>query len=108
MKHTVSLNQNTLFRRLYYRGKNVSSPILVLHFMPQKLGVNRLGITVSTKIGKAVVRNRLRRLIKEAYRQLEPAIPVGYDFVIVARQAMLGADYSGILKTLEGLFKKLC
>ena len=74
--------------------------------MPNGLNVNRLGITVSKKVGNAVKRNRIRRHIFEAYRLNEQKLKVGYDFVFVARCSAVGADFSHYLVNLEKFFTK--
>ncbi len=60
-------------------------PALVTYVMKNRAGFCRIGITTSKKIGNAVQRNRARRVIREAYRQLAPQISGGYDIVFVAR-----------------------
>ncbi len=85
MKHTVSIKENHLFQRLYSRGKSAASPSLVLYVRRSGRRGNRLGITVSTKVGKAVVRNRVRRRLKEIYRLHERELILGVDLVLVAR-----------------------
>jgi ribonuclease P protein component len=85
MQNTISLRLNKDFRRLYGRGKSLVSPTVVIYLMKNRFGKNRLGITVNKKNGGAVLRNRVRRILKEAYRHLEPNIKLGYDFVLVAR-----------------------
>ena len=68
MKDTVSLKLNHEFRRLYNKGKSAVSPCLAVYCRKNRLGKNRLGLTVGTKVGKAVIRrNRTRRRIREAY-----------------------------------------
>ena len=67
MEHTVSLKLNHVFRRLYGRGKSAVNPCLALYCRRNNLGYSRLGLTVGVKLGKAVVRNRTRRRIREAY-----------------------------------------
>ncbi|OQB13257.1 MAG: Ribonuclease P protein component [Firmicutes bacterium ADurb.Bin193] len=106
VKNTVSLNQNTLFKRLYYRGKVEHSPILIMHSMPNGLGYNRFGITVSKKIGKAVKRNKVRRRIYEAFRLYEPSIKKGLDIVIVAKASALEADFERYYRVIGGMIKK--
>ncbi|MDD3767148.1 MAG: ribonuclease P protein component [Eubacteriales bacterium] len=106
MKNTVSLKQNTLFRRLYYRGKVQHSPILVLHSMPNGLSYNRFGITVSKKIGKAVKRNKIRRRIYEAFRRYEPLLKPGFDIVIVARASAFDAKFDHYCKYIGAMLKK--
>lgn len=81
----VTINKNVDFRRVYARGKTVASPVLVSYCLKNRTGVCRIGITTSKKIGGAIERNRCRRIIKEAYRHLEPLCDGGWDIVFVAR-----------------------
>ena len=74
---------------------------MVLYYIPNRLKVNRLGITVSTKIGHAVVRNRMRRLVREAYRSEEQRCKVGYDLVVVVRSGMLNSNYRKICYSMH-------
>lgn len=80
-----TLKENKDFRRLYYRGKTQASPVLVTYAMKNRKGRNVYGITTSKKIGGAVDRNRARRVIRVAFRNLEPKINGSWDFVFVAR-----------------------
>ena len=80
-----TLKENKDFRRLYYRGKSEASPVLVTYAMKNRRGGCFYGITTSKKIGGAVERNRARRVIRAAYRSLEPKINGSWDFVFVAR-----------------------
>ena len=102
MKNTVSLCLNYRFRQLYSRGKSQVAPRLVVYAGKNrcKNGENRLGITVSTKIGKAHVRNRVRRKIREAYRLSEERIKQGHDIVVVARSRASSARYEDIERDL--------
>ena len=81
----LTLKQNADFRRLYYRGKSASDPVVAVYAKKNRMDRNRIGITVSVKIGNAVTRTRARRVIREGYRSVEKRLPVGYDFVFVAR-----------------------
>ena len=85
MLHTVVIKENHIFRRLYHRGKYQAHPLLVTYALKNRLPVNRFGITASKKIGGAVERNRAKRVIRAAYRQLEPQLPLGWDIIFVAR-----------------------
>ena len=85
MKRTVTLKENCDFRRLYGKGKSFQSPALVSYVMKNRAGICRIGITTSKKIGNAVERNRSRRVIRAAYREIEDRINGNYDFVFVAR-----------------------
>lgn len=80
------LKQNSDFRRAYGRGKSYSDPALVTYVLKNnRAGICRMGITTSKKIGNAVERNRCRRIIRAAFRELIPQLKSGYDFVFVAR-----------------------
>ena len=81
----ISLNLNTQFRKLYQKGTSHVSPSVVMYAKRNGLPFNRLGITVSKKIGKAVVRNRAKRRLREIFRTNLPNMKQGYDFVLVAR-----------------------
>lgn len=80
-----SITRNNDFRRIYSRGKSYVSPALVVYVMKNRSNNIRVGITTSKKIGNAVQRNRSRRIIREAYRELAPNIKSGYDLIFVAR-----------------------
>ena len=100
MKFTVPINENRQFVRLYNTGRSQVGSFLVLYYKGNGRNINRLGITVSKKIGKAVVRNRARRLIKESFRLHEHEIKKGYDIVIVARGRMNGARFASCERAL--------
>ncbi|MFV0518630.1 MAG: ribonuclease P protein component [Lachnospirales bacterium] len=106
MKNTDSLKKNNDFRRVYNKGKSIANRQLVMYFMPNRQKLNRLGISVSKKVGNSVVRSRVTRLIKESYRLNEDNFEVGYDIVIIARNTMLGLDYWQTEKSLMHLFRK--
>jgi ribonuclease P protein component len=96
MRHTVSLRQNREFRSLYARGKNAAGVYLALYARRNRLGVTRLGVTVSGKLGGAVKRNRIRRRLKEAYRLQEERFFKGFDIVIVARSKAIDAEFTAL------------
>ncbi len=85
MEKIVSICNNNDFRRAYAKGKSFVSPFLVVYVRKNCMGLTRVGITTSKKVGNAVLRNRSRRVIREAYRQLSPRVKPGYDLVFVAR-----------------------
>ncbi len=104
MRYTTSMNKNFQFRRMYRSAKSMSDKYLVLYYRKNRGQENHLGITVSKKVGTAVVRNRIRRLIKENYRINEERIVQGYDFVVVARSKAANADFYTIRSSLLSLF----
>lgn len=85
MKFSVSMKKNHDFRRLYAKGKSLATPSLVIYYRRTGRDFNQLGITVSTKIGKAVQRNLIRRRLREIYRLNEERLSVGLDIIVVAR-----------------------
>lgn len=107
VEHTVSLKFNHVFRRLYGRGKSAVNPCLAVYCRKNNLGYSRLGLTVGVKLGKAVVRNRTRRRIKEAYRIHEGAFFPGYDIVVVARVRAAHSRYRELERSLLSLADKL-
>ena len=77
---------------------------MVVYCRRNRLGENRLGYTVSVKLGRAVVRNRIRRRLREIYRLNAPALKSGYDLVIVARSRCVEAPYAA----MDSAFLKAC
>ena len=104
MKKAVTLKENWEFRRLYQKGKSAVGPAMVIYCKKNKLDRNRLGITVSTKLGGAVIRNRARRRLREIYRLNLPSLKKGYDFVLVARSKAVDGSFSA----MDQSFKRLC
>lgn len=96
----ISIKENSDFKRLYYRGKSVVKKRLVLYYRKNRFSETRLGITVSPKVGNAVTRNRIRRLLKENYRISED-ISIGYDIVVVARKSAAFSSFDDIGKDLK-------
>ncbi len=81
----TTLNRNADFHRIYRRGKVYTNPALVSYVTKNRAGICRMGITTSKKIGNAVERNRSRRVIRAAFRAVEPQLSSGWDIVFVAR-----------------------
>lgn len=88
------LAKSAQFSAVYEQGKFWANDLMVLRAMPNGLGNSRFGFVVSKKVGNAVVRNRVRRLLREAVR-LNPVEP-GWDVVIVARKRAAGGRFQGI------------
>ena len=85
MKKVTILNENRDFIRLYKRGKSQVSPVLVTYVMKNRYGTTRIGMTATKKVGCAVERNRCKRMIRAAFRELPIYADCGYDIVFVAR-----------------------
>jgi len=105
MKYSSSLKLNHIFQRLYHT-KGVADGYLVLYARKNRTEGNRVGITVSKKLGKAHIRNRTRRRIREVYRLNEEAFLTGWDIVVVARSKAVDAEFSRLTKSYLSLAKK--
>lgn len=104
MKKDVTIKENRTFRRIYSKGRSAVTPFLVLYCRPNGRQHNRLGITVSTKLGGAVVRNRARRRLREVYRLAQPDLKQGYDCILVARSRAVNGPY----QKLTAAFYRAC
>lgn len=107
MKYAESLKKNYEFRIVYRKGKSLANKHLVLYKYRNNKTNNRVGISVSKKVGNSVVRSRVTRLIRESYRLNEEHIEKeGWDFVVIARSAAKGASYEEISSALINLLKQ--
>ena len=100
-----SIKKTSEVSKVYKNGKSYADRHLVMYVYPNKLGYSRLGLSISKKVGKSVVRNRIRRLIKEVYR-LNYKTKDNYDVVIIARVRSADASYMDIKKSFRYLIKK--
>jgi len=101
MRDIVSLTRNREFQRVYKKGKSFVSPLLITYVLKNNKNQVRVGITTSKKTGKAVQRNRARRLIRESYRKLSENVQSGYDIVFVSRAKTCGAKMNDILTVMS-------
>lgn len=107
------LKKNVEFRTVYRRGKSFANDLLVLYVLKNRRNIdsnkviyNKVGISVSKKVGNSVVRSRSKRLISENYRLKEENLKSGYDFVFVARTKIKEKNYHNVGKAMDNLFKK--
>lgn len=105
MKFSSSLKLNHIFRRLYH-SSGIANGFLVLYCRPNRTDTNRVGITVSKKLGHAVVRNRVRRRLREVYRLNEELFCPGWDIVVVARSRCVEASFQSLSKAYLALAAK--
>ena len=105
MKFSSSLKLNHIFRRLYHTSGQADA-FLVLYARRNRTEGNRVGITVSKKLGKAHIRNRIRRRIREVYRLNEDMFQPGWDIVVVARSKALEASFDRLTASYLSLAKK--
>lgn len=108
------VKKNSDFRMVYRRGKSTANDLLVLYIFKNRKNVlqnnckyNKVGISVSKKVGNSVVRSRSKRLIFESYRLKQDNIIKGYDFIFVARSKIKGQNYQSVSKAMDNLFKRV-
>lgn len=107
MKYAESLKKNHEFSSVYKNGKSSANRYLVLYKYKNNQAQNKLGISVSKKVGNSVIRSRVTRLIRESYRHNEEMIEKsGWDFVVIARSSAKNATYLEIFNALVHLLKQ--
>lgn len=104
MKGTIKENRDFCYG--YRRGKKVVSRAMVLHYYPNRTGETRLGITVSKAVGKAVQRNRAKRLVRACWQEAKQTIKPGYNVIVVARTALAQMKQRDAMANLEYCLKK--
>ncbi len=95
-----SLRKSILFTQVYTKGKSYANKYLVMYVLPNSVDNNRIGISVSKKVGNSVVRHRVTRLIRESYRLNEKFFDTSFDIVIVARVGAKGRTFDEIESAL--------
>ena len=105
MIFSESLKKNKDFQIVYRNGRSCANRLLVMYVHPNGREKNRIGISVSKKVGNSVVRHRLTRLIRESYRISEEKFRCGFDIIIIARTSARGRDYRSIESALIHLGK---
>lgn len=100
MKHSQSLKKNADFQCVYKNGKSFANKYLVMYVKENDLEINRVGISVSKKVGNSVVRHRIKRLILESYRLHEDAFNSSLDVVIIARTSAKDRSFHEIESAL--------
>lgn len=112
MKYSESLKKTKDFQNVYRRGKSYANRYLVMYVLSNQTEGNRLGISVSKKVGNSVIRHHLTRLIRESYRLHEDMFNSGLDMAVIARVSAKGKSMDEIssallhLGKLQGVIKK--
>jgi ribonuclease P protein component len=102
-----ALTKRRDFELVFKEGANVASKYLVMYARPNELSISRLGLSVSKKIGKAVTRNRVKRLLRESMRKLLEGLPLNYDFVLVARKSSAGRELDEFVHEIRTFLPKI-
>lgn len=105
MKFSESLKKNSDFRRVYRKGHSKADSLFVLYVLPNDLNENRIGISVSKKVGNSVVRHHITRLVRESYRLNEDSFICGYDLVLVARPYARSKSFYQVSSSLLSLMR---
>lgn len=100
MKFSESLKRNKDFQFVYKNGKSYANKHLVMYILENNTKINRIGISVSKKVGNSIVRHRLTRLVRECYRLNEEKFQVGLDIVVVIRVAAKDKNFRDIESSL--------
>jgi ribonuclease P protein component len=106
MERKYRLRLNTDFQRVRQKGNSWANHLMVLCVLPNDLEHSRVGFAASKRIGKAVVRNRVRRRMREAVRLRRDLIAQGWDMVFIARPAIRHANYDEIARAVENLVRR--
>ena len=107
IERSVRLRRSSDVERVYDEGKSWAHPLLVLIVRPNDLGLSRVGVAASRKVGSAVKRNRAKRLLREAARHLYPEFETeGWDVVLIARPNLVEANEMEVERALASLLDR--
>lgn len=100
------LSKTSEFKKVFLKGRRSEGKNAVIFILKNEYSLNRLGVIVKKEIGKAVVRNKVKRRLKEAGRLMGKKLFLGYDIIILAKKNIEKASYFEICHDLESLFNK--
>ncbi len=95
------------FELVFKEGINSAAKYFIIYVKKNGLTYNRLGLSVSKKIGKAVARNRIKRLLREAIRKVSEKIPLNYDFIVIAKKSSSEAKLEDIVRDMRKSLEKI-
>ena len=106
LKRCFSLKRNKQFRQVYRKGKSVACRELVLIYAKNRSDMVHVGFSVGKKLGNSVVRNRVKRRLREAFRPNLPLLLPGFDLIVIARDAARDAPFPSLADSLRYLLRK--
>ncbi len=104
MERRLRLTRNQDFQRLRQDGRVARHPSMIVSYAANNLSHNRYGFITTKQLGKAIVRNRTRRIMRECVRDLHPKLEHGFDIVIIVRPPTVGQPFSIVKRILYELF----
>ena len=106
MRRFPSIKKNDDFRVVYRAGRSYANRLYVMYVKPNELGRNRLGVSVSKKVGNSIIRHRIVRLMREVFRLHATDMKTGYDIVVIARTSDAANGYSESEAAFTSLAKR--
>ncbi len=106
MQRELRLRRSADFERVRSQGRSWYHPLVTISVAPNLLPHNRYGFIASRRLGNAVIRNRIRRVLREVVRHAEPRLKTGFDITCVARNEIVTQPYSTVRDALEDLFQR--
>lgn len=107
LRPSERIRKRTEFVELYRKGRRIRGRYFHLVFQPNERGFSRLGVVVSKRIGKAVVRNRIKRWFREVFRKNKAVLARPVDMVLIAQKDILGLDWKSLVEEYRNMVKKL-
>lgn len=107
LRPSERIRKRTEFAELYKKGRRIRGRYFHLVYLPNELGFSRLGVVVSKKIGKAAVRNRIKRWFREAFRRNKALLLRPVDLVLIAQKDILELDWKALVEEYQEAVKRL-
>ncbi len=101
------LRRRAEFLKVQEQGQKITAECLLALVLPNPGGQTRIGLTVSNKVGNSVVRNKIRRRLRELYRKRQPTLPKGLDVVVIARNSAAEADFAALTRAFDRVANEL-
>ncbi|WP_347861808.1 ribonuclease P protein component [Salimicrobium sp. PL1-032A] len=106
MKKAYRIKKNKEFQNVFRNGKSFANRQLVLYYLQKDQPHFRIGLSVSKRIGNAVMRNKVKRYLRQAFHELEEELCMDYDFVVIARKPVNTMEYHEVKKSLKHVLKR--
>lgn len=107
LKKSSKLTKNKNFQAVYKGGRSIANRMLVLYMLPNQSSCRKAGFAAGKRLGNAVVRNRVKRMMREAFRLNQEKLPAGYDFILVGRQPAVAAKTQDVAAALLNICSRI-